>query len=174
MSWDKSLNTMKEMLKDRGYEYWEPVPTEQQIYLCGRDRDDISVIVYLCYKDKLNIECVKYTIYQLQQRQLKHAIIIYQNIITSSAKKAIEHLNDYTIEMFEKKETQYNPTQHRLYSPHIKIAKEHISSELPTIQLQHLPIILRTDVISRYFHFNRGDVIKINRQNGSIVYRIVK
>ena len=118
------------------------------------------------------MEGVKYAVYQLQQHRLKHAIVVYQNIITSSAKKAMEHLQDYVLEMFEKKELQFNPTRHRLYSPHIKIDKN--SNEVPKDQIVNLPVLLRTDVICRYFHFHRGDIIKIHRWNGSLAYRVEK
>lgn len=154
-------------MQDRGYTDWED-KGQVSIFSSLKSR----VMVYICHTEKFNIEGVKFAVFQLQQHLIKHAIIIYQNIITSSARKAIEHLQDYTIELFEKKEMQYNPTHHRLYCPHIRIDKDNI--EIPADQISLLPILLRTDVIVRYFHFHRGDVIKINRKNGSVAYRIVK
>jgi DNA-directed RNA polymerase subunit H (RpoH/RPB5) len=99
-------------------------------------------------------------------------MIVYQNLITSSAKKAIEHLQDYTMELFEKKELQFNPTRHRLYCPHTKLPKD--SLEVPVGQVPLLPVLLRTDMIARYFHFKRGDVIRVQRKNQSLAYRVVK
>jgi DNA-directed RNA polymerase I, II, and III subunit RPABC1 len=171
MSWDRCTERIKEMMTDRGHTEWLDI---EPISICSTKDHKSHVMVYMCHTDKFNIEGVKYAVYQLQQHRLKNVIIVYQNIITSSARKAIEHLQDYTIEMFEKKELQFNPTKHRLYSQHTKINKEEIQTEIPLDQVNQLPVLLRTDVISRYFHFNRGDVIKINRKNGSIAYRIVK
>lgn len=168
-TWARSLDTIKEMLEDRGYTIWLEVGP---VSVCSTKDLQSHIMVYMCQSDKFNIEGVKYAIYHLQQHKLKHIIIIYQNIVTSSAKKAIEHLQDYTIELFEKKELQFNPTKHRLYSPHIKLDKN--TPEVPHDQLNNLPVLLRTDVIARYFHFHRGDIIKINRINGSIAYRLVK
>lgn len=166
MSWEKCFDVVREMMADRGHKEW------------GADgvvcvfKGEPDVMVFVCQTDKFNIEGVKHTIYEMQQRRLRHAIVVYQNIITSSARKAIEHLHDYTIELFEKKELQYNPTRHRFYCPHTRIPKD--SSEVPVGQTHLLPVLLRTDVIARYFHFSRGDVVRVERKNGSIAYRIVK
>jgi len=169
MSWERCVEIIKEMMRDRGYTLWEDM---DHISICSSKDKKSQVMIYMCQTEKFNIEGVKYAIYQLQQYKFKHVIIIYQNIITSSARKAIDHLQDYIIEMFEKKELQFNPTRHRLYSPHIKLSKD--NNEIPTDQVCRLPILLRTDVISKYFHFHRGDIIKIERKNGSVAYRIVK
>lgn len=169
MSWQKCIETVYEIMKDRGYVIWLDV---ENVSICSTRDNKSHIMVYICQTEKFNIEGVKYAIYQLQQHHLKHVIIVYQNLITSSAKKAIEHLQDYVIELFEKKDLQFNPTHHRLYCPHIKLGRH--QDEVPADQVNLLPILLRTDVIARYFHFNRGDVIKILRKNGSVAYRIVK
>lgn len=169
MCWNQCVKVIKEMMTDRGYVLWVD---SENVSICSTKDNKSHIMVYLCHSEKFNIEGVKFAIYQLQQHHLKHVLIVYQNIITSSARKAIEHMQDYIVELFEKKNMQFNPTHHRLYCPHIKINKE--DNEVPTDQVNHLPILLRTDVISKYFHFNRGDIIKIERNNGSVAYRIVK
>ena len=166
MSWQKCVEVVREMMVDRGYDGWEEDGAEAVF------RGSPDVMVFVCQTEKFNIEGVKHAVYEMQQRDLRHAIVVYQNIITSSARKAIEHLQDYTIELFEKKELQYNPTRHRLYCPHIRVAKD--SEEVPTKQIHLLPVLLRTDVIARYFHFGRGEVVRVQRKNGSLAYRIVK
>ena len=168
MSWEQCFVVIREMMKDRGYMVWEDV--DPVVSICSRHNE--KVMIYTSKTEKFNIEGVKYAVYQLQQHRLKHAIIIYQNIITSSAKKAIEHLQDYVLEMFEKKELQFNPTRHRLFCPHIRVDKN--SDEVPKDQIVNLPVLLRTDVVAKYFHFHRGEIIRIQRHNGSIAYRVVK
>jgi DNA-directed RNA polymerase subunit H (RpoH/RPB5) len=37
-----------------------------------------------------------------------------------------------------------------------------------------LPSLLRTDPIVRYYHFQKGDVIRVTRRNGTQIYRLVK
>lgn len=167
MSWDTVISTLKEMMTDRGYPYWEVM--DGDLYIASGDKKP-SLLIYCCHNDKFNIESVKYMVIQLQQRQMHHGITVYQNIITSSARKAIEHLHDYTIELFDKSELQYNLTQHRLYCPHVRIPKD----QIPVADISHLPILLRTDAVSRYFHFTRGEVVRIIRKNDSVAYRIVK
>lgn len=169
MSWDRCLETIRQMMVDRGYVVWLDMDA---VSICSTQDNQSHIMVYLCHTEKFNIEGVKYAIYQLQQHRLKHALIVYQNLITSSARKAVEHLQDYVVELFEKKELLFNPTRHRLYCPHIKIKKE--DNEIPTEQITHLPVLLRADVICRYFHFHRGDIIRVERKNGSVAYRIVK
>lgn len=168
MSWEKCLTVIREMMTDRGYTIWEDV--DPLVSICSKEND--RVMIYSSKTEKFNIEGVKYTVFQLQQHRIRHAIIIYQNIITSSAKKAMEHLQDYVLEMFEKKELQFNPTRHRLFCPHIRLDKN--SEEVPKDQISNLPVLLRTDVVAKYFHFHRGDIIRIQRHNGSLAYRVVK
>lgn len=169
MSWERCTENLREMMKDRGHTIWLDI---ENVSVCSTKDNKSHIMIYMCQTEKFNIEGVKYAVYQLQQHKLKHVLIVYQNIITSSAKKAIEHLQDYVIELFEKKELQFNPTKHRLYCKHVKIDKN--SNEVPTEQINNLPVLLRTDVITRYFHFNRGDVVRVQRKNGSVAYRVVK
>ena len=168
MSWEKCLTVVREMMNDRGYTEWEEIDPIVSICLKENDR----IMIYTSKTEKFNIEGVKYAVFQLQQHRLRHAIIIYQNIITSSAKKAMEHLQDYALEMFEKKELQFNPTRHRLFCPHTRVDKN--SNEVPKDQISNLPVLLRTDVVAKYFYFHRGEIIRIQRHNGSLAYRVVK
>lgn len=169
--WEQVIKVMQEMIHDRGYT--SMTHPAEDVYLCQRGEAD-RLLIFICKSEKFNIESIKYFIFLLQDHRLKHGIIIYNNIITSSASKAIDHLQDYTIEMFEKKELQFNATKHRLFCPHVCIPKDKVKEELPTINIQNLPIILRNDMIVRYYHFARGDIIRIQRMNGSIAYRLVK
>lgn len=170
MSWEKCISVIREMMSDRGFTDWKEI--DPLVLICSNTTNQDKIMIYTSKTEKFNIEGVKYAVYQLQQHRLKHAIVIYQNIITSSAKKAMEHMQDYVLEMFEKKELQFNPTRHRLYCPHIKIEKN--SDEVPKDQVGNLPVLLRTDVVAKYFHFHRGDIIRIQRHNGSLAYRVVK
>lgn len=174
--WDQIIENLRQMMLDRGYKTWtrSRITEDDTIFISTSMELQHSCLVFLCKTEKFNIESVKYLIFQLQQHKLKHGIMIYQTIVTSSAKKAIDHLLDYTIEMFETKEVLYNPTHHRFYCPHIRLSKDTVTEELPRMNLQSLPSLLRTDVISRYFRFQKGDVIRIHRKNGAIAYRLVK
>jgi len=164
---EKTTSNLRQMMRDRGFDDWEE--SAPDFLVSGNSK----ILIYVCPMEKFNIEGMKYMVYQLQQHKLRHGIIVYHNILTSSARKAIENLTDYTLELFEKKELQYNPTHHRLYCPHTIIPKEDVQKEL-RVPVSSLPILLRNDVISRYFRFLKGDVIRIVRKNGSVAYRLVK
>lgn len=170
--WEQALVTLKEMLNDRGYgDGMSRIQTSDDIYMVVGHK---KILVYVCSMEKFNIDSVKYIIYHLQQANMTHAIVIYQNTITSSARKAIEYLQDYVLELFEVKELQYNPTRHRFYCPHTRLSKQDVASELSSVKISSLPVLLRADVISRYFRFVKGDIIRIRRHNNSIAYRLVK
>lgn len=169
-TWEKVIGVVREMMIDRGISEWKESPMQPDMYIAGENK----ILVYLCKTEKCNIESVKHIIYQLQQHKIKRGLVVFQKIITSSAKKAIDHLQEYCLEMFETRELQYNPTRHRLYSSHIRMSKEQIQKELPNMKPSLFPILLRNDMISRYFHFTKGDVVRIHRKNDSIAYRVVK
>lgn len=163
--WEENL---AQMMRDRGVADWRPSTADETVFLADQ------ILIYFCPNEKFNIESVKYLVYQLNHHRRRHGIVVYHNLITSSARKAIDHLHDFVIEMFESREVLYNPTRHRLYCPHLRLEKDAVRAELPHLQLSNLPILLRTDMIARYFHFLKGDVIRIERKNGSIAYRLVK
>ena len=80
---------------------------------------------------------------------------------------------EYNIELFNILELQIDITEHELVPKHEKTTKEE-KEELEKKYKGKLPIILHTDVISRYYFFQRGDYIRITRKDGNVVYRIVK
>ena len=88
--------------------------------------------------------------------------------------KSKEILSLYELKtLFNENELQYNITLHKYVRPHIKIEGD----EFDTINSKygkHLPIILASDPVSRYYNFKKGDIIKIIRRNDIIAYRVVK
>jgi len=169
--WDHVISVLRQMMIDRGWTGWADGQTSD-VYIVSNSSS--SMMIYLCRMEKFNIESVKYMIYQLQLHKLKHALVVFQSIITSSARKAIEHLQDYMIEMFEKKEVSFHLTHHRFFCPHVRVPPKEVARELNNVDTHCLPVLLRTDVVSRYYYFSRGDVVRIHRKNGSIAYRLVK
>ena len=162
-----ALNTCHEMMTDRKYELDET--QEFKVYKNGENK-----IMIICVKeDKLNVHDVKDCIKLLSENLIKHCIIIYNKDITPTAKNLLQNLFEYDIEVFKVNELQYNITKHRLYSPHIKLTKEHRNHFVKNYGVK-IPIIFTTDVVSRYFNFKKDDIIKIDRVYGTVSYRIVK
>lgn len=145
---DRALQTCQEMLTDRGYSCVNP-------FYYRKQDDDIHVV---CFSGKLSVQ-------NLQEKILsfKHVLLITDNI-TTSASKMFQSNQHTIIEHFLTKELQYNITKHVFYSPHKKCETD--------IPKQHLPILFASDPVSRYFFFQPGDVIEIDR-GYTKYYRIV-
>ena len=83
--------------------------------------------------------------------------------------------------IFHYKNLSFDITKHKLVSPHIKITSKNeisrIKKELKIDSLIKLPVLLRTDAVAKFYHFRKGDLIKIIRPSiGNFkheVYRIV-
>ena len=161
--------TYNEMLTDRGFSLSGFLNEEHQLY----DNDDKQIVIFKNDLDKLNIDYIKEYIKILSDNKLKHALIIYKNEITPSAKKVIQNLFQFTIEMFKVDELMFNLTKHRLYNKHIRLNDNDKKEFIKKYGVQ-IPVILVTDPVSRYFNFKKGDIIKIERKNDVVSYRIVK
>jgi len=165
----KTKEIIIDMLTDRGYVIKDNSVDDK---LIAQDSTS-SLIVLISSVDKLNINIIKEYIKLIEQLKITRCIIVYNNCITSSAKKVIENLQHIDIEVFNKNELQYNITHHKYYRPHIKIKDQ----EFDLINKKYgknLPVLLSTDPVSRYFNFKKGDIIKIIRKYDIIAYRIVK
>ena len=93
------------------------------------------------------------------------------------AKKLVENSVEKKFELFTQDELQYNITKHRLVPKHIKLNNEDAKDFKKKYGLK-FPALLKTDPVCRFYDFQRGDVIKIIRQescgNTYITHRIVK
>ena len=147
----------------------DPESGENRITVSPTD----SVLIFLLGTDKLNIDGVKEMISIMSEYNIRHGVMVYQNSITSSARKALDLLYQYRIELFALHELQYDLTKHVYFCPHDKVEN---LSELGFLknQIPKLPRILISDPVVRYFGFAKGDVLRIRRPNQTIAYRVVK
>lgn len=99
-------------------------------------------------------------------------IIVYDQI-TGTARKLLDLVHDKNIELFNYNELMYNITKHHLVPKHTKLSSEERLSFVSTYG-DNIPIIKKTDPVSRYWCFKPGDIIRINRNDGTISYRIVR
>jgi DNA-directed RNA polymerase subunit H (RpoH/RPB5) len=167
--WENAHYYVDLMMEKRGFKLAQTMDTNLTLY----KKNQYNIIIWFFNIDKLNIDYMKEFISILETNNYKHGIIIYQNYITSSTKKVLENLYKFDIELFIVKEFQYDLTQFKYYCHHEKLS----SSEAKMIKdkfKSNMPYILKTDMICRYFYFQKNDIIKITRRNQSIVYRIVK
>ena len=164
----KIYQNVDRMMKNRGY---HPLMKTEQRSLYQKDNDKILISYY--FSDKLYIETIKEFIVDLEKNKCHHGIIIYNNIITPSCKKVLEHIHQFQIELFTLDEFYYDITKHMFYCPHRKLESKE-TEKIKSVFGNRLPLLLKSDPISRYFFFQKHDVIEITRKNNSIAYRIVK
>lgn len=125
-----------------------------------------NIHLYIMKQPKLNIELIKYYYSILLQHRISHAILIYQNSVTSSVNKILESI-EIKIELFKLDELQYNILKHNLVPRHCKIDNIKKNDK-------KYPILKRTDPVARFMGFRVGDIIEIKRKSGAIYYRFVK
>lgn len=163
----KSIETIVEMLTQRGYIFDS---ITDNILSMKRDSDKIIVILNLYEKvSRHDINDIK------EKYKNQHSIIIYRIDITPPAKYSIHLLDTLTrIESFKLSELQYNITKHRLASKHTRLTQEEIKKYIKPFDIDKYPIILTTDPMVRFYNFKEGDIIKIDRTDNTIAFRIVK
>lgn len=155
------LDTSYEMFEARGYSIIKS--TSDEIYGTNGNK---NVYLKILDNSKLNIEIIKHYYGYCVNNNIQHFIIIYEDVMTPSVKKVLQKMN-ITIEIFQKKELIYNITKHDLVPKHEKIdSKDDDLAKYPTIK--------KTDPVSRFYHFQVGDLIKITRKDGSLYYRVVR
>jgi DNA-directed RNA polymerase I, II, and III subunit RPABC1 len=137
-----------------------------------KDLDGKAVKIVCAESDKLNIQIGKEYITDMLEEEAEHMIIIY-HCITSSTQKLFSELNNYHIELFNIDELRFNLTKHKLVPTHIKLSDAQQQSFLQTFG-EKIPIILKTDPISKIYDYKRNDIVKIIRPGNEVSYRICK
>lgn len=184
-SWDRALKTLTEMLTDRGYDVnvVNEAPTDCQWVIRGtyRGRKDLDVPrtigVYYC---TLNVGGIRKVDVEKQELGINRVILVSDEASTSSAKKELATLGIANFEVFLISELQYNVTKHKLYAPHVLLSPKETEELLKKYRctLDKLPVLLKTDVVARYFGLQKNQVVRIERRLGhqqpDPFYRVVK
>jgi len=72
------------------------------------------------------------------------------------------------LQIFYKHELKYNPLKHELTPKHEKISKEEGEKLMKDYLIKHktqMPLILKTDIVSRWLGLKHGDIVRITRYN---------
>jgi DNA-directed RNA polymerase subunit H (RpoH/RPB5) len=125
--------------------------------------------------EKFNTEAlVKYSNI-LNSLEIKNGIAIYVDGITPKAKQDIKVLQDFiSVELFNYKELMFNITKHELQPFKFERLSPEEAKKFKDEYGIKFPSMKTSDMIARFYAYKRGDVIKITRRDGTIVYRIVK
>lgn len=177
MSIENATRTIKEMLKQRKYK----ISSEEDSKIVGT-RMKRKIVVYITNIDKFNSEKTHEYINKLNNEGFNHGIIVYNNLITSSAKKILQNLPfeskddiiKMKIELFQINELQFNITKHRL-QPIFYLLTSKENAEFKEKFGTKIPILLTNDAIARFFNYKTGDIIRTtNKKTGYVRFRIVK
>lgn len=141
-----------------------------------------KLCIFITNCPKFNTEKTQEYINMMNELEINHSIIIYQDTISSSAKKIIENLPSISlggdisikIELFAEHELQKNITKHVLQPSQFELLHGEEASLMKKQYGNVLPVMLKTDPIARFYGYESGNIIKITRKNGYILYRIVK
>lgn len=168
---EKAFITINEMISQRDYELVEE--NDEYIFCLYKNE---GIVIFKDVTNKLNM--AKITNFQADMEKLgyDHSIILYVDYEpTPNAKKIPELVSSLgkTIELFNIADLQYNITKHILVPKHERLSYED-AKEFKRQFLNDTAIILKTDPISKFYNFNKGDVIKITRRDGEISYRTVR
>lgn len=160
-------NIIKEMMMQRKYEF----DTEENDTLIYNKPDNNQIIIFFSDTDKFNVKNIQLFISVMNNLDIFHAIIVYKDGVTSFTKKAIEQSVEIKFELFAMEDLQYNITKHRLQPQFIKLNNvEEFKKKYGT----KFPILKIDDPISKFYAYEKGDIIKVVRKNNTINYRIVK
>lgn len=182
MMWKRALLTIENILIQyrKQYTKFRIHPTEHHILFAEpSSTTHQTLLLFFCSKEKCNLDNIKEMLQVLDNYNLSSCFFVYRHALTASAKKVLEHisqLQQYNIELWNLKELQYDVTQHQWYCPHELMTSLEVETLFPQKQttLASLPKILKQDIIVRIFGFQRQDILRIRRKDGSLAYRVVK
>jgi DNA-directed RNA polymerase subunit H (RpoH/RPB5) len=169
MSIDQAKIICKDMMGQRGYN----VVSENEECILVENKEE-SVLLFFDESPKLNKTSISNYISVMNDKNVKHSVIVYTESVTTMTSKSVEQTIDIDIELFSRNELQFNITKHRLQP----ISFEKLSkSESDTFKKNYgvqLPVMRKSDQISRFYNFSSGDLIKVTDKRGIVSHRIVK
>ena len=168
-----AIETVTEMITQREYKISESDDDK----LIGTNSIGEQIVVFKQPVIKFNIDRVKEYINLLAKMGKNHCIVIYTDCVTPLTKKLVENSVDIKIELFTLEELQYNITKHYLVPAHSRLTPNEATDFKKKNGLKFGAMLL-TDPITRFYNYQRGDVIRITKKDKDkkkyISYRIVK
>jgi len=169
---EKIREIICEMFSQRGY---TDIDSSDENRITAEKSDGNSVCAFTVIIAKLNVAEIHMHISILQKEKINHGLIVFDGIPTPAVKNVIGNTPnlDINIELFDVNDLQFNITKHRLVPLHIPLDKED-AKEFKQKYGMDIPVLLRSDPVSRFYDFAKGDIIKIIRRNGFVSFRIVR
>ena len=181
--YESIFKTLLEMLSDRHFEtkdiqIQKDIEVRKETFnILVKHKVTGSTLQIFYFDDgKIGINHLKSIVNNLND--IKHVLIIHEDIITSFGKQFIISQSDIHFETFLSKELVNNITKHDLVPRHVWLTNDYKEKFIKDFKIKekNLPRILKSDPIVRYYGCNVGTLIKIYRYDdsiNSITYRIV-
>jgi len=148
------------------------------LFFKDKNTDIITMVYFHVLNINFNKQDMDYILNFMEQKKVDKLIIIIHDKITSVVTNTINILKDKA-QVFNEDELIINITEHAFVPKHIKLnndEKEELLSYYNASEKQ-IPVIYLNDPVVKYYNWNIGDLIRIERYNGtphpSIYYRIV-
>lgn len=170
--WTNSIPNLEKFMMRRNLIFQQMV--NEGLFIFQHQDTGIMTLLVFIFSEKMGIDSLKFVIAFCERMEVKNIIIIHQHLVTSNCRKVIENLFQYNIEIFQLDHFQYDITSLYYYLPHEKVHDPELIEFIKDNYHNKIPILLKSDAISRYFDFKRGDIIKVTRGENDICYRIVK
>jgi len=185
-SWKTSL----ELANDRGFKVdtnYNKVSIKEFKFMINDKDSGIDIVCYENNKDPNHMLYIKFIlalkikpssikeIYEEINQKISDTkkvdiILILKSKPNNSILK-LEKDKSYTnIQIYWCKQLQFNVTKHELVPVHKKLCEEDSKDVLKRYSLsgkQQLPLLLKDDVISKYYNYKSGDIIEITHTNTS-------
>lgn len=109
----------------------------------------------------------------LEHKQYINYIVVFEELTTADSKLLVTfdktlHKIDGLLSVFMFSDLHFNPTRHHLVDKHTKLTKDEIKDLMTQYNIKsktQLPIILKSDPISKWLGIRPGDIVKIDRYN---------
>lgn len=165
------ISVCTEMMLARGYN--QNIPYEEGIlFKKGDDNKEDPIYVIYYHEDKINIEMFKELVTFLLKYSLKHAIMIYSGALTPLVKESLKN-NEPKIEAFHQYNMSFNPTKFVYANKHSKATSEEREELMKKVgKLENNQRIYSSEPIARWYGFQPGDLIRIERET-ELIYKYV-
>ena len=181
-SWEHELSVLRIMLDDRKYTNIKRVDLGEEpviLYTC-KDTSQELTHVYFSREIKVGVKVFRKIKHDCISVGGSHIILICKEGLTPFAQKELADLDtSIAVEIIKKKELCTPVIHHKLVPLHIPLTaqeKKQLMIEL-ACNSSSLSKIKETDAVVKYMNFQRGTVLKIVQQLGTLEsgtkYRIV-
>lgn len=164
------------MIRDRGFEVTEDTLEMNRMTEVSEGLG-VAMLKPLSDKKEVGLAAIRNLVKEAENRGITYVILAIQDGLSKQAKQYLPTLNIH-MEYWLFDELKYNPTRHYLVPRHKKISREDFPMQIKeglTLE-EALPKILHTDKIARYYNFQKGDLIQVDRTipTPHTFYRIVQ